>query len=253
MNEEILDEVRRIYDYLPSEEMDRELYEYVSKVYNTVENNLEKEEYQVVYFNIHLMFMTYIYNIVWQIFKLIPERYSDAVIYMRAYNGKKVDLLEIEKVFEYSEIPDKDILKILKLIGMDGGQVTSINELFSIRDLMAHATGKILVENIIVLQDYLKQYIKYIETVHEKMKPLISKWYEDNIIMKYYKEIEYGDILNLLSSEINLSIEQIKQCESFGISKYSNTRKYSFTKEEIINIKKIRKYITEAKLILYEI
>lgn len=119
MNEEIsaydVPHMEEILKYMPIDPVDTEdINSYIQNIVNLIAVNYKYSQYQFAYFGFHLLYMTYIYCTTWKISKINPERYNDAVLFARPYEGKKIDLRNVESVFEYSNMPEKDLPKILK-------------------------------------------------------------------------------------------------------------------------------------------
>jgi hypothetical protein len=136
--------LEEILDYLPISAVDKEdVSLYVQNITNLILVNYRYEQYQFAYFGLHLLYMTYIYFTVWKISKVIPDRYRDATIFARAYNSRGLDFLNIKSIFQYSLVPEKELPKIFRLIGLDGGQLGNISGLVDTRNDMAHASWQV--------------------------------------------------------------------------------------------------------------
>lgn len=141
---EILERINQYFPIAP----EQYIKDYIEKLQNTILNCYEKEEYQMAYFNTYLLFMTYIYIVIYQISMLKSKEYSLVSEYIRAYNGKNKDLNNIENIFEYSEIPDKEILKLLAIIDIDKATIGKYKGATENRDPMAHATGYYVINTL---------------------------------------------------------------------------------------------------------
>ena len=110
-----------ILNFLPINPTDEEdVSGYIENISNLIAVNYKYGQYQFAYFGIHLLYMTYIYCTAWKISQIEPDRYKDAIIYARSYSGRenefKID--EPESVFVYSLMPESDIAKVFKIIGL---------------------------------------------------------------------------------------------------------------------------------------
>ena len=134
-----------IINYLPIDPIDEEdVITYIENITNLITVNYKYGQYQFAYFGLHLLYMTYIYCTVWKIGRILPERYSDAVVFARTYSNreKDMDIDNIGTIFQYSLIPEKDISKIFKIIDLDKSQISNVGILVDVRNEMAHASGK---------------------------------------------------------------------------------------------------------------
>ena len=65
------------------------------------------------------------------------------VVFAKPFNGKTLDFCNIESIFQYCFVPEKELPKIFKLIDLDKAQIGNIIGLVDTRNDMAHASGKI--------------------------------------------------------------------------------------------------------------
>ena len=103
-----------LLSYLPINPEDEEdIVNYVQNITSLIAVNYKYGQYQFAYFGVHLLYMTYIYCTAWKIGQIEPDRYRDAIVFARAYNGRERDLKieEADSVFVYSLIPEKEIAK----------------------------------------------------------------------------------------------------------------------------------------------
>ncbi|MCD8006649.1 MAG: hypothetical protein LUF29_06715 [Oscillospiraceae bacterium] len=102
--------LQEILVFLPINPADAEdVTDYIRDITNLVAVNYKYSQYQFAYFGVHLLYMTYIYCTAWKISQIEPERYRDAIVFARAYNGRNRDLKieDAESIFAYSLMPEK--------------------------------------------------------------------------------------------------------------------------------------------------
>jgi hypothetical protein len=168
--------LEEILDYLPISAVDKEdVSLYVQNITNLISMNYRYEQYQFAYFGLHLLYMTYIYFTVWKISKVIPDRYRDATVFARAYNSRELDFLNIESIFQYSLVPEKELPKIFRLIGLDGGQLGNISGLVDTRNDMAHASGKFEIPNDTEFTSRANSICTSMRNIHECMTHHIKR------------------------------------------------------------------------------
>ena len=137
--------LQEILNFLPINPEDEEdIVNYVQNITSLIAVNYKYGQYQFAYFGVHLLYMTYIYCTAWKIGQIEPERYKDAIVFARAYNGRETDfkIEDAESVFVYSLMPEKDIAKLFKIIELDKSQISMVGDLVDARNGMAHASGK---------------------------------------------------------------------------------------------------------------
>lgn len=172
--------LQEILSFLPiSPEDEEDIINYIRNITNLIAVNYKYEQYQFSYFGVHLLYMTYIYCTAWKISQIEPNRYKDALVFARAYNGREKDLKieDADSIFAYSLMPEKDIAKLFKIIDLDNSQISFVGNLVDARNEMAHASGKfkILTEDSYDVQ--VNSVITSMDNVHKKWSHL----YENGI------------------------------------------------------------------------
>jgi hypothetical protein len=215
--------LEEILNYLPISAVDKEdVSLYVQNITNLILVNYRYEQYQFAYFGLHLLYMTYIYFTVWKTSKVIPKRYEDATVFARAYNGRAFNFLNVESIFEYSLVPEKELPKIFRLIGLDDGQIGNISGLVDTRNDMAHASGKFEIPNDMEFASKANSICISMRNIHQCMINQIKAWYQD-ILLKYCSgEFEaYIDdndfIFEQMIQNFNLSVNELLVCNEMSI------------------------------------
>lgn len=129
--------LQEVLNYLPIDPADEEdVINYIQNVTNLVAVNYKYGQYQFAYFGLHLLYMTYIYCTAWKIGQIEPERYKDAIIFARPYNGRERDLKieDADSIFAYSLIPEKDIARLFRIIELDRSQISAVSDLVDTRN-----------------------------------------------------------------------------------------------------------------------
>lgn len=117
--------------------------QYLYDLEKTVIDNYESGNYQVSYFYAHLIFMSYVYYSVEKAYQFEPERMKDIFYPINSYRGRddKPDIENFGSVYEFSKIPEKDIFKVFRVLGMEDTVIREFSSYISSRDDYAHATG----------------------------------------------------------------------------------------------------------------
>lgn len=219
-----------IINYLPIDPIDGEdVLTYIENITNLITVNYKYGQYQFAYFGVHLLYMTYIYCTVWKISRILPERYSDAVVFARTYSNreKDMDIDNISTIFQYSLIPEKDISKIFKIIDLDKSQISNVGILVDVRNEMAHASGKfeILTEDNFNVK--ANTILNSIRNIHNRMDKQIRKWFKQilsNYCMGEFSE--YDNIKDVITEQMvqnfKLSMNEILICNEMSIKELVN-------------------------------
>ena len=118
--------------------------QYLYDLEKTVIENYDMGNYQVSFFYAHLIFMSYVYYCVEKAYDIEPDRMKDVFYPINTYNGRsdKPDLEHHNSIYDYSKIPEKEIFKVFRIMGMDDATIKEFSRYISSRDDYAHATGK---------------------------------------------------------------------------------------------------------------
>ena len=200
-----------IINYLPIDPIDEEdVITYIENITNLITVNYKYGQYQFAYFGLHLLYMTYIYCTVWKISRILPERYSDAVVFARTYSNreKDMDIDNIGTIFQYSLIPEKDISKIFKIIDLDKSQISNVGILVDVRNEMAHASGKfeILTEDNFSVK--ANTILNSIRNIHNRMDKQIRKWFKQ--ILSSYCMGEFSEYDNIEDIIVEQMVQNFK-------------------------------------------
>ena len=217
-----------ILSYLPLDPVDDEdVQSYIQNITNLIAINYKYEQYQFAYFGIHLLYMTYVYCTIWKISRINPERYCDAVVFAKPYFGREsdFDIENVTSIFEYSIIPEKEISKIFKIIGLDKAQINSVRGLVVIRNDMAHASGKfeILTEESFGVK--ANSIITSMKNIHNSMDKQIRKWFLD-ILLRFNGEefSDYENISDIISEQMiqnfKLSSNELIICNTMSLKAF---------------------------------
>ncbi len=250
--EQIIDE---FYSLLPIK--DDEVAQYVSSVFPSIQNSNNNEQYQFSYFGVHLIFMTYVYCIVWQISKLSQNRFMDTAVFARTYNGceEKLKFHDIKSVFNLSHMPETDIINFLCLLNVDASDIGQARKLVKYRNEMAHANGKIQIASLNEFETAIKEIQSIIKCIEKKMELYIKEYY-GNVLRVFLLENEYGDYNNWddivnehLVVELSFSKRQLEYCTNFGLTRIKNNIEPRLTREQIIALNELHtstvEYYTE--------
>ena len=219
-----------ILKYLPINPEDKEgkegIVKYVQDLTNLITVNYKNKQYQFAYFGVHLLYMTFIYCTAWKIGLIEPIRYEDAFVFARSYNGREHDfkIENIDSIFVYSLMPEKDIAKLFKIIELDKSQISMVGNLVDARNEMAHASGKF---EILIDKSYeakVDNIISSMEEIHKCMTPHILNWYAQ-VLVRFCKG-EYKDykmpedfIVEEMIQSFKFSTKELLICNEMSVSR----------------------------------
>ena len=152
--------------------------QYLFDLRKTVTDNYGSGNFQVAYFYAHLIFMSYVYYCTERAYQIQPDRMKDVFYPINAYSGRndKPDIENYKSIYEFSKIPEKEIFKVFRIMGMEHSQIRDLSKYISDRDDYAHATGKGNI-SIEALFQNVRAIIGNMETLSDLFKPSCKERY----------------------------------------------------------------------------
>lgn len=217
--------LQEILNYLPIDPNDEEdVINYIQNITNLIAVNYKYGQFQFAYFGLHLLYMTYIYCTAWKIGQIEPIRYKDAIVFARPYNGRDKDLKieDADSIFAFSLIPEKDIAKLFKIIGLDRSQISVVSDLVEARNDMAHASGKFDILTEDGFDAKANSILTSIKCIHRCMDKTIRKWCEQILLNFCADKYEgYSDPKDFIQEQMiqsfKLSINELLVCDEMSV------------------------------------
>lgn len=218
--------IQEILNFLPINPEDEEdVINYIQNITNLIAVNYKYGQYQFAYFGVHLLYMTYVYCVAWKIGQIEPDRYKDAIVFARPYNGREQDfkIEDTDSIFSYSLMPEKEIAKLFRIIGLDKSQISVVSNLVEMRNEMAHASGKFEILTEDIFDAKVSNVITSMKNIHRCMDTLIRKWYEQVLISFCKGEYEEYDnpkdiIAEQMIQSFKLSTNELLVCNEMSVS-----------------------------------
>lgn len=218
--------IQEILNFLPINPEDEEdVINYIQNITNLFAVNYKYGQYQFAYFGVHLLYMTYVYFVAWKIGQIEPDRYKDAIVFARPYNGRERDfkIEDTDSIFSYSLMPEKEIAKLFRIIGLDKSQISVVSNLVEMRNEMARASGKFEILTEDIFDAKVSNVITSMKNIHRCMDTLIRKWYEQVLISFCKGEYEEYDnpkdiIAEQMIQSFKLSTNELLVCNEMSVS-----------------------------------
>jgi hypothetical protein len=214
--------LEELLSYLPIDATDKEdVNTYLKNITNSIFVNYSNEQYQYAYFGLHLLYMTYIYFSVRKISLVMPDRYQDAVLFARPYHNRKIDFSDIKSTFDYRLVAERELPKILKIIGLDDGQIGKIGGLVDNRNEMAHANGRFTILNEAAFSAAANGICDSVKNIHNRMDGQIRIWFKDFLLRYCDKSFaDYDEIDDIITEQMiqgfNLSTQELLVCNEMS-------------------------------------
>ena len=125
--------------------------------------------------------------------------------------------------FYFSKIPERSILRILRLINRDDSKIGTYAKLVDDRNDTAHANGNIFFKDRDALDVKIKQILRIVEEIQTHSTTVIQKCYKTFLIRSYdEQEREYYDpveqIREILIHDNYMSQKDIETCLVFNVA-----------------------------------
>lgn len=212
--------------------------QYLYDLEKTVIDNYEAGNFQVSFFYAHLVFMSFVYYCVERSYQLEPDRMRDVYYPINSYNGRndKPDLEHYSSIYDFSKIPEKEIFKVFRIMGMEHNEIKEISKYVSDRDYYAHATGKGNISEEDLIRN-VQSIRSYMETLTKLFLPSVKKQYVDYLLD--LTDYDYSSVVDSALDFIfdnNLSIREIDFLCNLGLRKVQDEN--GLSKETYLQLRK---------------
>ena len=210
-----------LVDYLPRSFKTPNEEDYIAFLWDAFETNYQAGKYQFAFLPYHMLTMSFIYVVIWQIRKNESEDFKKATIGF----GKNVedDLNKGDSPFHFSKISERSVLRILKLINCDNAKIGNYAKLVDDRNETAHANGNIFFKDQDALDIKINQILRIVEEIQTHSTTVIQKCYKTFLIRSYdEQEREYYDPVDQIQEVLIhgnfMSQKDIETCLAFNVA-----------------------------------
>lgn len=212
--------------------------QYLFDLEKTIVDNYDAGNYQVSFFYAHLIFMSYVYYCVERAYQSEPSRMEDVFYPINAYSGRKdkPDLENYNSVYDFSKIPEKEIFKVFRIMGMEHSQIRDLSTYISDRDDFAHATGKgnISVEELV---QNIRTIRRHMELLNSLFLPSVKQQHCRYLLDRFgYGFDSIRDSAADYIFDSNLSIREIKYLCNLGLRRIQDEN--GLSKDEYVQLRK---------------
>lgn len=136
---------------------------YISGLVYQFEMARDVGSYHMALFAYHLLFMSYVYQIIHKIKLWMPERFNDA--HTQSPIDKRIKYLESGSPWVFSEIRESSIFEFMNLLHVCGGEVKKCKNIIKQRNNgFGHATGVLVSEE--EFEKKIEEYDQIAEQLH---------------------------------------------------------------------------------------
>lgn len=216
-----MEEALELENYLPLSFKTRSEQEYIRFLWEAFESNYNSEKYQFAFLAYHMLTMSFVYFNIWQIKQSVPQDFEKGLIGF----GKEVEkgLLAATSPFSFSVVPERTMLRFLKLIACDNGKIGTYAKLVDDRNETAHPNGNIFFRTKSALEIKIRETLRIVEEIQIHSNPTIQRCYASFLQESCSSEDrEYPDptdqIREVLIHKHYLSRKDVDICAGFDLS-----------------------------------
>ena len=170
-----MDEARELNEFLPISFKAPNEQEYISFLWGAFDTNYENERYQFSFLAYHMLMMSFVYFIIWQIREIRMEDFKKALIGFSGDNEKC--LLGDSSPFECSLVSERAIFRLLKLIECGNEKIGAYMALVKVRNDVAHSNGSVIFRNRESLDSKITEVLRIANEIQGYHKAVIEQHY----------------------------------------------------------------------------
>lgn len=187
-----MEEAAELANYLPLSFKTPKEQEYIEFLWDAFETNYTHGKYQFAFLAYHMLTMSFIYFIIWQIKQTEPADFEMGLIGF----GKDIEksLLGASSPFVFSTVNERTIVRFLKLIGCDNAKIGTYAKLVDDRNKSAHPNGNIFFSTQTALDTKITEILRIVDEIQTHSKSVIEHCYENFLAESYdEEERQYAD------------------------------------------------------------
>jgi hypothetical protein len=216
-----MEEAAELANYLPLSFKTPKEQEYIEFLWDAFQSNYESKKFQFAFLAYHMLTMSIVYFNIWQIRQARPNDFEMGLIGF----GRDIEklLLEATSPFVFSTVPERSILRLLKLISCDNGKIGTYAKLVDDRNDTAHSNGNIFYSEQSALDLKIREILRVVDEIQTHSKPVIEQSYRDFLLQNHDPEgREYPEptdqIREVLIHQNYLSQKDIGICLAYDLA-----------------------------------
>ena len=229
-----MEDAAELDNYLPLSYKSPKEQEYVQFLWDAFETNYTHRKYQFAFLAYHMLTMSFVYFNIWQIKQ---TRRADFEMSMVGFNKDlEKELLDATSPFTFWRVNESSVMRFMKLIGCDNGQVGNYAALVKERNDTAHTNGNIFFSTQAALDAKINEILRVVDEIQTHSKPVIEHCYREFLLHNYDPdEREYPDAANqireVLIHENYLSQKDIDICLGFDLASLADQPRHDNMRE----------------------
>lgn len=228
-----MEDAAELANYLPLSFKTPKEQEYIDFLWDAFWTNCKHGKYQFGFLAYHMLTMSFVYFNIWQIKQAEPGDFKKGLI---GFPKDEKTLLDATSPFAFSIVPERTMLRFLKLIACDNVEIGAYAKLVDDRNKSAHTNGNIFYSTEGALDVKITEILRVVDEIQNHSKPVIEHCYREFLVQNHDPdEREYPDsadqIREALIHRNYLSQRDIEICLGFDLGvfaarpEYENMRK----------------------------
>jgi hypothetical protein len=214
-----MEEAAELGSYLPLSFKTRSEQEYIAFLFDAFETNYTHGKYQFAFLAYHMLTMSFVYFNIWQIRQARLEDFEKGLI---GFPRDEKALLTATSPFAFSIVPERTMLRFLKLIACDNDKIGNYAKLVDLRNDIAHPNGNIFFSTQAALDAKITEILRVVDEIQTHSRPVIEHCYREFLLQNHDPdEREYPDatdqIREMLIHDNYLSQKDIDICLGFDL------------------------------------
>jgi hypothetical protein len=215
-----VEEAAELADFLPLSFKTQTEQEYIKFLWDAFETNYTHGKYQFAFLAYHMLAMSFIYFNIWQIKQTEPGDFRKG---LNGFPRDEKTLLDATSPFAFSIVPERTMLRFLKLIACDNVEIGTYAKLVDDRNEAAHPNGNIFYSTEAALDVKITEILRVVDEIQTHSNPVIEHAYREFLLQNHDpEEREYPDaadqIREVLIHNNYLSRKDIDICLASDLS-----------------------------------
>jgi hypothetical protein len=228
-----MEEAAELANYLPLSFKTPKEQEYIEFLWDAFQTNYTHGKHQFAFLAYHMLTMSFVYFNIWQIKQTEPGDFRKGLI---GFPRDEKTLLEATSPFAFSVVPERTMLRFLKLIACDNVKIGTYAKLVDDRNDAAHPNGNIFYSTQAALVVKITEILRVVDEIQSHSKPVIEHCYREFLLQNHDPdEREYPEpedqIREVLIHGNYLSQRDIDICLGFDLGTFAARPEYKNMRE----------------------
>jgi hypothetical protein len=219
-----MEEAAELGGYLPLSFKTESEQEYIEFLWDAFQSNCDGGSHQFAFLAYHMLMMSFVLFKLWQIKIARPTDFKMGLI---GFARDEDRLLSATSPFAFSVVPERTMIRFLKIIACDNGEIGTYAKLVDVRNETAHPNGNIFFSTEAALDAKISEILRVVDEIQAHSKPVIEDCYRGFLLENCDPELrEYHNaddqIREVLIHENYMSQKDIAFCLGLDLAGLRN-------------------------------